>query len=192
MTELESVVREASVCRHCAEWMPHEPRPVFQVSETCKLLIVGQAPGRRVQQSGKPWDDPSGDRLREWLGLSEAEFYDPALVGHLPIGFCYPGHGPHGDLPPRKECAPLWHPRLLPLLKSVRLLVLVGGYAQAYYLGRGAGVSERVRKWKESLPRYLPLPHPSPRNNIWLGRHPWFAHEVLPEVRATVRDLVES
>ena len=189
---LDRLLREARACTLCAAHLPHPPRPVMRMAATARLLIVGQAPGRRVHESGIPWNDPSGDRLRDWLRLAPAEFYDTTRVAILPVGLCYPGTVAGADLPPRPECAPLWHPKLVPQLKQVRLTLLVGGYAQAYYLGarRKRGMTETVRAFRESLPQYLPLPHPSWRNSGWLKRHPWFEHDLLPELRLLLRSAL--
>jgi uracil-DNA glycosylase len=172
----------------CAAHLPHPPRPVMRMAAAARLLIIGQAPGRRVHESGIPWNDPSGQRLREWLQLAPEAFYDTARVAILPIGLCYPGTVGGADLPPRRECAPLWHPRLVPQLVRVRLTLLVGSYAQAFYLGarRKRGLTETVQAYREYLPQYLPLPHPSWRNSGWLKRHPWFEQELLPELRQRV------
>jgi uracil-DNA glycosylase len=146
-----------------------------------------------VHETGIPWNDPSGDRLREWLQLDRSQFYDERCIAIVPAGFCYPGTGPGGDLPPRPECAPLWHPQILGQLPKMRMALLVGSYAQAYYLGerRKATLTETVRAWRDYLPHVIPLPHPSPRNQMWLKRNPWFAREVIPFLRLTVRQIVE-
>ena len=156
-----------------------------------KILIIGQAPGRKVHESGVPWDDPSGDLLRKWLGIDKAAFYDPHKIGIVPMGFCYPGKGKSGDLPPRPECAPLWHPQLFAHFNNVQLTLLIGQYAQRYYLQDKAkkNLTETVRHFEQYLPRYLPLPHPSPRNTLWLKRHPWFEEEVVPALRSRVSRL---
>jgi uracil-DNA glycosylase len=187
--KLDRLLGEARACTACVEHLPHPPRPVLRLAATARLLIVGQAPGRRVHVSGIPWNDPSGERLRDWLGLAPDAFYDAARVAILPIGLCYPGTVDGADLPPRPECAPLWHPRLVPQLARVELTLLVGGHAQAFYLGarRESGLTETVRAFRDYLPHYLPLPHPSWRNNGWLKRHPWFERELLPELRRRVR-----
>jgi uracil-DNA glycosylase len=152
-------------------------------------MIVGQAPGRRVHETGIPWNDPSGDRLRAWLGLSREEFYDESRIAIIPTAFCYPGKGDHGDLPPRPECAPMWHPRLRAALPGIRLTLLVGGYAQAYYLAGDTreSLTDTVQAFRDYLPAFLPLPHPSPRNLRWFKRNAWFERDVLPEVRRCVR-----
>lgn len=181
--ELASVAAAARACGHCTD-LPLGRRPVLRVSASARLLIIGQAPGTKVHDTGIPWNDPSGDRLRLWLGMSREAFYDEARIAIVPAGLCYPGRLPRGgDAPPRPACAPLWHPRLLPLLREVRLTLLVGSYAQEAILGRGA-MTERVRAFAEFLPRHLPLPHPSWRTIGWEKRNPWFAAEVLPALRA--------
>lgn len=186
---LERVCREARACRLCVPHLPLGPKPVFRVSATARLMIVGQAPGRRVHETGIPWNDPSGDNLRAWLGMDRAAFYDTARIAIVPTGLCYPGTGKGGDLPPRPECAPLWHPQFRAALPRVRLTLLVGQYAQAFYLGkrRKATLADTVRAYSDYLPEFLPLPHPSPRNKLWLKRNPWFARRVLPALRREVR-----
>ncbi len=182
---LERVAAEARACTLCTD-LPLGPRPVFRVSATARLLIIGQAPGTRVHATGIPWNDPSGDRLRLWLGMDRDTFYDTARIAIVPSGLCYPGRLPGGgDAPPKPVCAPTWHPRLLPLMPAVALTLLVGSYAQALVLGPGA-VGARVRGFAGLLPRYFPLPHPSWRTTGWERRNPWFAAEVLPALRAAV------
>ncbi|MSP83721.1 MAG: uracil-DNA glycosylase family protein [Alphaproteobacteria bacterium] len=186
---LDKVVAEARACSLCAAHLPLGPRPILQASVTARLLIVGQAPGTRVHASGIPWNDPSGDRLRDWTGLDPARFYDAGRVAIMPMGFCYPGRDPRGgDRPPRPECAPLWHPRLRPLMSDLRLTLLVGRHAQGFYLGARAKptVDATVAAWRDYLPDCLPLPHPSWRNTGWLKRNPWFAAELLPVLRDRV------
>lgn len=186
--ELSALVAEIRACRACARHLPHEPRPVVWVQSEARILIAGQAPGRRVHESGVPWDDPSGDRLREWMGLDRAAFYDKRNVAVAAMGFCYPGTVNGADLPPRKECAPLWRARLLAQLKHVRLTVLAGSYAHRYHLGNAAKptLGETVRAWRECPADVMPLPHPSWRNSAWLKRNPWFEAELLPELRRRV------
>lgn len=176
----------------CAPYLPNPPRPILRASAKARLLIVGQAPGRRVHETGIPWNDPSGDRLRDWLQIDRATFYDTSRIAIIPTGFCYPGTGPGGDLPPRPECAPLWHPRLRAALPNIELTLLIGSYAQAYYLGKQAkkSLTETVRSYREYPPEFLPLPHPSPRNQLWLKNNPWFAGEVLPVLRTRVAGLL--
>ena len=188
---LDEVAAEARACTRCAD-LPLGPRPILRVSATARLLIASQAPGTKVHASGTPWTDASGHRLRAWLGLTPEEFYDEARVAILPTGLCYPGRLPRGgDSPPRPECAKLWHPRLLPLMPAIRLTLLVGGYAQAAALGPG-GMTERVRRWREHLPRRFPLPHPSWRTGHWERRNPWFTEEVLPALRVEVRRALDG
>ena len=188
MTNLEPLLTEIRACEVCAAHLPHGPNPVLRAHANARLLLVGQAPGRRVHESGIPWNDPSGDTLREWLQLTREQFYDERNIAIVPCGFCYPGTGKNGDLPPRPECAPLWHPPLLAALPRIELTLLIGSYAQAYYLQERARptLTETVANYTEYLPRFLPLPHPSPRNRLWLKRNPWFAIEVLPMLCAQV------
>lgn len=190
---LSSLLAEARACRACERHLPAGPRPVLRASVSARLLIVGQAPGTRVHETGIPWNDRSGDRLREWLGLDRETFYDERRVAIVPMGFCYPGTDPRGgDRPPRPECAPLWHDRLLSLMPDVELVLLVGSYAQRRYLSPAPGttLTRTVEDWRAFPPRYLPLPHPSWRNTGWIARHPWFEAELLPELRRRVRLLV--
>ncbi|KWW38424.1 uracil-DNA glycosylase [Cupriavidus metallidurans] len=184
-----SLRRDIASCTRCAADLPAGPRPVVQFSATSRILIIGQAPGSRVHASGIPFDDPSGDRLREWTGLSHDVFYDASRVAIMPMGFCYPGKGPSGDLPPRRECAPLWHDAILRLLPEDRLTLLVGSYAQAYYLqGKvGATMTEIVRDFRRFGPNLFPLPHPSWRVVGWMRKQPWFEAELLPALQAAVR-----
>ncbi len=189
---LTSLLREVRACTLCAEHLPLGPRPMLAAHAAAPVLIIGQAPGRRVHASGIPWNDPSGDRLREWLGVERELFYDVRRVALVPMGFCYPGTGRSGDLPPRPECAPTWHPPLLALLTRMRLVILIGQYAHAGYLGErcGGSLTATVRAWKEHGPRFFPLPHPSPRNNLWLRKNPWFARTVVPDLRQRVRAVL--
>ena len=185
---LERVAREARPCRLCEAVLPHAPRPVFHIGRGARLMIVGQAPGRRVHETGIPWNDPSGDRLRAWLAMDRETFYDRAQIAILPTGLCYPGTVDGSDLPPRPECAPLWHPRFRAALPNIRLTLLVGQYAQAHYLGaaRKSSLSETVRAYREYLPNFFPLPHPSWRNSAWITRNPWFEKQLLPALRRAV------
>ncbi|HEX6374666.1 MAG TPA: uracil-DNA glycosylase family protein [Allosphingosinicella sp.] len=191
MTSFEALVDAARSCRACGADLPHGPRPVFQVSSAARLLIASQAPGRRVHGSGIPFSDPSGDRLREWTGISPTAFYDERVIAILPMGFCYPGRGEGGDAPPRRECADLWRRDLLSGMPELRLTLLVGAYAQADVLGPG-GMTERVRRFREYLPRYFPLPHPSWRSRLWAQRNPWFEEDVLPELKTQVRRAIDG
>jgi len=185
---LARLAAEARACTRCADFLPRGPRPVFRVAASARLLIIGQAPGTLVHETGIPFNDPSGRRLRAWMGVTEAAFYDAARVAILPIGLCYPGTLPQGgDRPPAPGCAALWHPRFLPVLADIRLTLLVGGYAQDFVLGPGR-VGDRVRDFRRFLPRLLPLPHPSWRTLGWERRNPWFAAELLPELRRRVRE----
>ena len=189
---LSQVAREAKACTLCERHLPLGPRPVFLVGAKARLLIVGQAPGRRVHETGIPWNDPSGDNLRAWLAMDRASFYDTARIAIVPAGLCYPGTGAGGDLPPRPECAPLWQPRFRAALPRIGLTLLVGTYAQTYYLkeNRKATLTETVRAYREYLPEFFPLPHPSPRNKLWMKRNPWFARAVIPALRRRVRALI--
>lgn len=187
MPSLASLLAEVRACALCAEHLPSGPRPVVQLQPSARILIAGQAPGRKVHESGVPFDDASGDRLRDWLGISRDTFYDARQVAILPMGFCYPGTGKSGDLPPRPECAPAWRAALLSHLKDLRLTLVIGRYAQAYHLPSAApSVTDLVRAWRTTWPRTVPLPHPSPRNNLWLKRNPWLEKELVPALRARV------
>ncbi|MDX2143606.1 MAG: uracil-DNA glycosylase family protein [Rhodospirillaceae bacterium] len=193
MTKLASVLKDVRACTLCAQHFKHDPRPVVRISSTARVLIIGQAPGTKVHASGVPWDDRSGDRLREWLGVDRDTFYDEARIAIMPMGFCFPGQDKKGgDLPPRPECAPLWHPRLLPLMPQVDLTILIGQYAQARYLGeaRKATLTDTVKAWKNFRSKFLPLPHPSWRNTGWLKLNPWFEKELLPVLRRQVKKLL--
>ena len=182
----------ARACTLCADVLPLGPRPVLRVSATARILVIGQAPGTKVHASGIPWNDLSGVRLRSWMGVGEAEFYDGARVAILPMGLCYPGRLPRGgDAPPMPVCAPTWHPRLLPLMPRIELTLLVGSYAQARVLGPGA-MGARVRAFRDHLPACLPLPHPSWRTGHWERSNSWFGLEVLPELRARVRAALDK
>ncbi|MEZ5700753.1 MAG: uracil-DNA glycosylase family protein [Burkholderiaceae bacterium] len=184
---LTTLLRDIRACERCAAHLPLGPRPVLQCHEAARILIAGQAPGRRVHESGVPFQDPSGDRLRSWLGISPETFYDPSQIAILPMGFCYPGTGTSGDLPPRPECAPAWRKDLLDHLKHLRLTVVIGQYALVHHLPQASpSVTEAVRSWRELGPDVIPLPHPSPRNNRWLIRNPWFEEELLPVLKARV------
>ncbi|MFT8245414.1 uracil-DNA glycosylase family protein [Roseomonas sp. BN140053] len=181
----------ARACTLCAPALPLGPRPILQVSDTARLLITSQAPGTKAHLSGIPFEDASGDRLRHWLGLDHATFYRSGLVAILPTGLCYPGRLPRGgDAPPRPECAPIWHPRLLPLLPAVRCRLLVGTYAMRWVLGPGPGLAERVRNFRTLLPAHFPLPHPSWRTLVWAKRNPWFDEEVIPALRQHVAAIL--
>lgn len=192
--ELDHLLRDIRACRICEGQLALGPRPVLRAGAEARLMIVGQAPGAKVHASGVPWDDASGRRLREWLGIDAGTFYDESQVAIVPMGFCYPGKAGSGDAPPRPECRATWHPRLLPLLPKVELTLLIGQYAQAYFLGarRKGSLTATMRAWREYLPSQLPLPHPSPRNVAWFKANPWFEGEVLPTLREQVDELLRS
>lgn len=188
-SSLDRLLVEIRACQLCVADLSHGVRPVLQASATSRLLLVSQAPGRKVHASGVPFDDASGDRLRDWLGIDKQTFYDASRIAIVPMGFCFPGSARGADLPPRRECAPAWHPRLLPMLEKVDLTLAIGRYAQVGLLGTQAGrsLTETVRDWRTHLARgVLPLPHPSPRNQLWTRRNPWYAEELLPVLRERV------
>ena len=190
---LTEIVAAARACRVCEKHLAHPPRPVLRAAPGARLLIVGQAPGTRVHESGVPWDDRSGDRLRDWLAIEPDVFYDETQIAIVPMGFCFPGNDAKGgDLPPRPECAPLWHPPLIEALPNVELTLLVGLYAQGYYLGkrRQNSLTETVRHWADYAPEFLPLPHPSWRNTAWIKKNPWFEADLLPVLRERVAALL--
>lgn len=181
MSSFENLVTSARNCRICEKHLPLGPNPVFQINRNARILLIGQAPGKLVHESGVPWKDKSGDRLREWLGVDEKTFYDSGKIAIMPMGFCYPGTGKTGDLPPRPECAPEWHGKFLAAMPNIKLTLLLGQYAQNAYLGdrRKENLTETVRAWREYLPIYIPLPHPSPLNNRWLAKNRWFETDVV-------------
>lgn len=187
--DLDSLLAEIRACRACADALPLGPRPVLQAGAGASILVVGQAPGARVHASGIPWDDASGARLRQWMGVDDSVFYDASRIALVPMGFCYPGRGKSGDLPPRSECAPLWLDTLLARLPGIRLTLLLGQYAQRRFLGRAARASltETVAACADYGPGCMPLPHPSPRNQGWFQHHPWFARDLLPVLRERVQ-----
>ncbi len=188
--KLTVLMDEIRSCALCAEHLPLGPRPLLQAAPGSRVLVIGQAPGSVAHASGIPWDDRSGHRLREWLGVDDATFYDPRRIALVPMGFCYPGSGAGGDLPPRPECAAKWHEPLLASLKNVGLTVIVGRYAFEHKLGEHSRtLTDAIGAWEGLLPEVIVLPHPSPRNNRWLAKHPWFEREVLPVLRSRVGDL---
>lgn len=189
---LEELLVAVRACRACEPHLPLGPLPVLQAQADARILVVGQAPGARVHATGVPWDDPSGERLRTWMGVDRGVFYDASLIAIVPMGFCYPGTGHGGDLPPRPECAELWLPHLLARLNRIDLTLLVGRYAQRHLLGthRRASLTETTRAWRDYAPACFPLPHPSPRNRRWFAQHPWFERQVLPSLRQRVTELV--
>lgn len=170
-------------CRLCAASLPLAPTPILQFSSSAQIIIIGQAPGIHAHQSQKPWNDASGVRLREWLGISDQTFYNPKEVAIVPMGFCYPGTGKTGDLPPRPECAKTWHAQIHSQLPNLKATFLIGQYAQKYYLKDKRNLTQRCQNWRDYWPQYLVLPHPSPRNNIWLRKNPWFEEDALPNIR---------
>lgn len=189
---MDTLKKEIKNCTICQEHLPHGCNPVFTASPSSKVVIIGQAPGRIVHETGVAWDDKSGDNLRSWLNVSKEQFYDTSIFALIPMGFCYPGTGKSGDLAPRKECAPQWHDLLLQSMDQVELTLLVGQYAQKYYLKDRAkkNLTETVRHFEEYLPKYLPLPHPSPRNNIWMSKNPWFAEDLLPLLASRIEPFL--
>lgn len=193
MTSLSSLLTDVRACTICAAHLPLGPRPVLQMHASARILIAGQAPGRKVHETGIPFDDASGDRLRTWLGVSREVFYDPRKVAILPMGFCFPGRGKSGDLPPRPECAPAWRAPLLSHLKRRQLTLVIGQYALAYHLPNEPGtLTEIVQAWHKYWPDTVPLPHPSPRNNPWLKRNPWFEQELVPCLQARVAEILNG
>ena len=188
-TSIADLLFEIRSCRVCAASLTAGPRPIVQFGETSRIVIIGQAPGSKVHLSGVPWADDSGDRLRQWTGLSKDSFYDPAKVALVPMGFCYPGKGQSGDLPPRPECAPLWHRRVMDLLPSGRLTLLVGTYAQKHYIptAKRRTMTELVRTFDTQPDGFFPLPHPAWRSMIWMRRNPWYEAEILPVLQSKVR-----
>lgn len=186
-----AVISEARRCTVCADALPEGPKPLLAGRTTSLILIIGQAPGLATHNSGTPWKDRSGDRLRDWLGLSHEQFYDDGLVALMPMGFCYPGKKGSGDAPPRPECAPLWHKKIMSKLRGVALTVFVGRYAYEHYLAEDCPtLTDAVRSHAKLLPRRIALPHPSPRNNIWLKKHAWFALQTLPALRQQVQAII--
>ncbi len=191
MTQLRDLLKNVRSCTLCGDHLPLGPRPVVQVDSGAGILIAGQAPGRKVHETGLPFNDASGDRLREWMGVTRDQFYDAGLFAIVPMGFCYPGTGRSGDLPPRPECAPAWREKLLSQLQLETTLV-IGQYAHAYHFEGRMPVTERVKTWRDYWPWLIPLPHPSPRNNLWLRRNPWFETELIPELQKRVAEVLRG
>ncbi len=191
---MKELLSEIKQCTVCAQHLDLGPRPVVSGHIDSKIIIIGQAPGTKVHASGVPWDDASGKQLRKWLGVSDEDFYDAKKFAIVPMGFCYPGKGKSGDLPPRPECAPLWHDSLLAKMPNVKSIILIGMYAQQYYLKKSAKktLTETVKNYKNYLPNYFALPHPSPRNRFWLTKNPWFDQEVLPKFRETIDSILSK
>ncbi|WP_191858498.1 uracil-DNA glycosylase family protein [Hanstruepera ponticola] len=190
---MKSLLNDIKHCSICKDHLPLGPRPVVSADINSKIVIVGQAPGTKVHASGFPWDDASGKQLRNWLEVTNEQFYNPKHFAIIPMGFCYPGKGKTGDLPPRPECAPQWHQPLFDMMQKVELVLLIGMYAQRYYLKEQAKstLTETVKNYKDYLPNYLPLPHPSPRNRFWLTKNPWFEVEVLPDLRNRIKGIIQ-
>nr|WP_299344358.1 uracil-DNA glycosylase family protein [Allomuricauda sp.] len=189
MKELLSDIR---ACKICIKDLPLGPRPIVAGHPESKILIIGHAPGTKVHQTGIPWDDQSGKQLRKWMGVTDETFYDETQVAHMPMGFCYPGKGKSGDLPPRPECAPQWHDLLLQQMNNVQLTILIGQYSQKHYLAdrREKNLTETVRNFDKYLPHYFVLPHPSPRNRFWLSKNPWFEEEIVPKLQARISQVL--
>ncbi|MEZ5470688.1 MAG: uracil-DNA glycosylase family protein [Marinicella sp.] len=189
---MKSLLQNIGQCQLCLAYLPDGVRPVVRASVESRILIIGQAPGRKVHETGIPWNDPSGDQLRNWLGVSKDQFYNEQLFALMPMGFCYPGKGKSGDLPPRKECAPKWHPPLITQMPNIKLTLLVGQYAQNHYLSKPhKTLTENVSNFQNYLPTYFPLPHPSPRNRYWQKQNLWFNHQVIPELKKIIREFVK-
>lgn len=191
---MEQLLAQIRACTVCQSFLPNYPKPVIRASTQSKILIIGQAPGQKVQNSGIPWDDLSGKELRRWLNVSNEQFYDTNLMAIMPMGMCFPGKGKSGDLPPRKECAPLWHDKVRAQMPSIQLTLLIGKYSQDYYLGKQAkeNLTQTVAHFENYLPTYLPLPHPSPRNKIWMKRNDWFELQVVPVLQSMVAQIIKS
>ncbi len=189
---MDELLQEIRKCTVCEKFLPFLPRPILQASVSSKILIIGQAPGQKVNESGIPWDDQSGNELRRWLGVGKEQFYNEDLFALVPMGFCYPGKGKSGDLPPRVECAPLWHEKVLSQMKDIKLILLIGQYAQKHYLGEKSRstITENVKGYNEFLPLYLPLVHPSPRNKIWQKKNPWFELTVVPKLQEIIINTI--
>jgi len=189
---MEKLLSEIRGCEFCKAQLPLSPRPIITGTENSKIILVSQAPGRKAHDNNRAWDDPSGKKLREWLGVSEEQFYNPNNFAVLPMGFCYPGKGKTGDLPPRKECAPLWHASVWEQFKEVKLILLIGKYAQDQYLGASSkkNLTENVANYTDFLPKYFPVPHPSPVNHFWRGKNPWFEDEVVPELQNFITTIL--
>jgi len=191
---INQLLKEVRQCEICRDHLPNNPNPIVSANKDSKIAIIGQAPGRIVDETGIPWNDKSGERLMQWMRVNYSSFYNPDNFAIIPMGFCYPGAGKSGDLPPRKECAPKWHPILMPQLEQLKLIILIGSYAQSYYLRQKSKgtLTETVRHYQEYLPEYFVLPHPSPRNNIWIKKNPWFAQELLPDLQNIIAAVLKK
>ncbi|HCG5574660.1 TPA: uracil-DNA glycosylase family protein [Vibrio parahaemolyticus] len=188
---LENLLQQVRACQICAESLPLGTNPVVQAGKNARILIIGQAPGTKVHSTSIPWNDPSGDRLRQWLDIDKDVFYDPNRIAIVPMGFCYPGKGNSGDLPPRKECAPTWHKKILEQLPNIELTLLIGQFSQQYYLtNKPKTLTQTVQQWQDWEPEFIPLPHPSPRNTLWLKKNPWFESEVVPYIQQRVHSML--
>jgi len=191
---MKQLISDIKSCEVCKSNLPLGPRPVIAAHPDARIAIIGQAPGTKVHASGVPWDDASGKQLRKWLNISDSLFYDETKIAIVPMGFCYPGKGKTGDLPPRKECAPLWHEPLFKAMPKLEFMLLIGQYAQQYYLKTNAerNLTETVRVYHQYLPKFFPLPHPSPRNRFWITKNPWFEKDVIPVLQQTVKEVLEN
>ncbi len=190
-TKLDTLLQEVRACQVCIKDLPLGANPVLRAKRSARILIIGQAPGIKVHESGIPWNDASGKRLREWMNLSSEDFYDASKIAIIPMGFCYPGKGKSGDLPPRKECAELWHAKLFKLLPNIEITLLIGQYAQNYYLENiGSTLADTVKHWEKYLPTYFPLPHPSPRNIRWFKMNSWFKEKTVPQLRKQIHTIL--
>jgi uracil-DNA glycosylase len=194
LPKMNSLLIEISKCEVCKEHLEFGPRPILTAHPDSKIVIIGQAPGSVVHNSGTPWDDKSGENLRSWMNIEKSTFYNPKEIALIPMGFCYPGKGKSGDLPPRKECAPLWHSSLLNKMNSVKLVLIIGQYARGYYLSNSAKktLTETVKNYRSYLPEYFVLPHPSPRNNIWQAKNAWFKKEVIPDLQEKIKTIISA
>lgn len=191
---MQQLLQEIKACTVCAASLQLGPNPVVKAHPNSKILIIGQAPGTKVHASSKPWDDPSGVQLRKWMNLDEEAFYNVENIAIVPMGFCYPGKGKTGDLPPRPECAPLWHQALLDKMPNLELTLLIGQYAQKYYLKkqRKKNLTETVRNFQDYLPNFIPVPHPSPRNRFWMTKNPWFGQDVVPVLQQRIKEVLKT
>ena len=194
MSTLQTLVNEISACQICSGELPLKPRPVLQVDQRARILVAAQAPGRKVHETGIPFNDPSGDRLRDWMGIPPATFYDPSKIAIVPMGFCYPGSGKTGDRPPRPECAAAWRVELLGKLPDLQFTLVIGQYAAAYHLRsiHMSTLTETIKAWRNYWPTIVPLPHPSPRNQIWLRKNPWFSRDILPALRKRIQEVLRA
>lgn len=194
MIKMDNLLKQIRSCQECINHLPYEPRPIMNASTSSKIVIVGQAPGRKVHDSGIPWNDKSGEQLRNWMNVTSKEFYNPELFAIIPMGFCYPGKGKSGDMPPRPECAPLWHQKIFSQMNEIKLILLIGQYSLKYYLGssKKRNLTETVKNYKTYLPKFFPLPHPSPRNRYWLSKNPWFEKELLPEFKLLISKILNN